>query len=42
MERLDGLESKMDGLEVKMSNMEGHMEDLKKLLGILVEQASGR
>jgi len=47
----DGLEAKMivsdaklgerlDGLEVKMSNLEGHMEDLKKLLGVLVGQVS--
>jgi len=29
-------------VEERMSNLEGHMEDLKKLLGILVGQASGR
>ena len=36
------LEERLDGVEVRLSNLEGHMEDLKKLLGILVGQASGR
>ena len=36
------LEERLDGLEAKMSNLEGHMEDVKKLLGILVGQASDR